>query len=189
MQINKKIVILSVSFLYGICVNLIYRPFVYQNHLNDFGIADIGNNLTFIPVIYFTSYFLKKGYSYSKYLEYEGVQEYMKEHIAKNWIDNVLKAKNFILRGKEAYEQINILGDDSVPIQYHDRYWKSEVIDFAFLQQDAFDKIDCYSPIERQKYMMEFILDICNAQFDFKGFEEVQHFFKNVINLLKQMKK
>ena len=125
--------------------------------------------------------------SYSKYLEYEGVQEYMKEHIAKNWIDNVLKAKNFILRGKEAYEQINILGDDSVPIQYHDRYWKSEVIDFAFLQQDAFDKIDCYSPIERQKYMMEFILDICNAQFDFKGFEEVQHFFKNIINLLKQM--
>lgn len=69
MQINKKKVILSVSFLYGICVNLIYRPFVYQNHLNDFGIADIGNNLTFIPVVYFISYFLKKGYRYSKYLD------------------------------------------------------------------------------------------------------------------------
>lgn len=125
--------------------------------------------------------------SYSKYLEYDEVQEYMKENFSEGWVDNVFRAKNYILRGKEAYEQINILGDDSVPIQFHDIFWKSEVLDFAFLQQDAFDKIDCYSPIERQKYMMEYLLHICDSKFEFKGFEEVQDFFKNIINILKQM--
>ena len=125
--------------------------------------------------------------SYSKYLEYSEVQDYMKKNISPNWVDNVLLIKNYILRGKEAWEQINILGDDSVPLEYHDIYWKSETIDFTFLQQDSFDKVDCYSPLERQKYMLELILDICKARFEFHGFEEVQNFFKNIINILKQM--
>jgi V/A-type H+-transporting ATPase subunit A len=125
--------------------------------------------------------------SYSKYLEYAEVQDYMKQNIAPDWIDNVTKIKDTLLRGKEARDQINILGDDSVPINFHDIYWKSEVIDFAFLQQDAFDKIDCYTPMERQKYMINLILKICDSRFDFKGFEEVQDYFKNIINLIKQM--
>lgn len=125
--------------------------------------------------------------SYSKYLEYKEVQEYLGKHIDPMWVENVAKTKNILLRGKEAYEQINILGDDSVPIDYHDIYWKSEIIDFCLLQQDAFDKIDCYSTIERQKYMLDLILEICDAKFNFKGFEEVQDYFKNIINTMKQM--
>jgi len=125
--------------------------------------------------------------SYSKYLDYEEVKQYMGEHIGKHWIEDVVRAKNILLRGKEAYDQINILGDDSVPLQYHNVYWKSEIIDFSFLQQDAFDKVDCYSPIERQKFMMTLILGICDTEFEFKGFEEVQDYFKKMINILKQM--
>ena len=50
--------------------------------------------------------------SYSKYLEYPEVQEYLKENIGENWLDNVFNTKTLLLRGKEAQEQINILGDD-----------------------------------------------------------------------------
>jgi len=31
----------------------IYRPFIYSNNINDFGLADIGNNITFVPGAYF----------------------------------------------------------------------------------------------------------------------------------------
>lgn len=31
----------------------IYRPYIYKNNINDFGIADIGNNIFFIPCAYF----------------------------------------------------------------------------------------------------------------------------------------
>ena len=37
--------------------------------------------------------------------------------------------------------------------EYHERFWKSELIDFVILQQDAFDEIDANCPIERQKMM------------------------------------
>jgi len=125
--------------------------------------------------------------SYSKYLEYPEFLEYMKETVAENWIDNILKAKNILIRGREAYEQINILGDDGVPIDYHVAFWKSEVIDFVILQQDAFDKVDASTPIKRQQYMMDKVLEVYNTPFEFESFEEVIPYFKKVINLFKQM--
>ncbi len=125
--------------------------------------------------------------SYSKYLEYAEVQEYMKKEIGEDWIDKVLEVKDMLLRGKETKEQINILGDDSVPIEHHDTFWKAELVDFIILQQDAFDEIDADTPMERQKYMLDLILDICHTKFKFDKFEEVQDYFKNMINLLKQM--
>lgn len=125
--------------------------------------------------------------SYSKYLEYPEFIAFMKENIAPNWVDNILSAKNVLLRGREAYEQINILGDDGVPLEYHVIFWKSEVIDFVILQQDAFDKVDASTPIDRQLYMMNIVLGINNTHFQFENFEEVNPYFKRVINVLKQM--
>lgn len=125
--------------------------------------------------------------SYSKYLEYPEFQEYIKERISADWVDKILLAKNYLLRGREAYEQINILGDDGVPVSYHEQYWKAEVIDFAILQQDAFDPIDANTPISRQHYMMNLVLQLVEAEYHFDLFEEVNPYFKGIINLLKQM--
>jgi V/A-type H+-transporting ATPase subunit A len=125
--------------------------------------------------------------SYSKYLEYDEVIEYLDKQIEKGWVDKVLKMKDMLLRGKEARDQINILGDDSVPLEYHIIYNKSEVIDFVILQQDAFDKVDGSTPIKRQQYMMNKIMDICESDFSFEDFEEISTYFKKMINLLRQM--
>ena len=125
--------------------------------------------------------------SYSKYLEYPEIREYLDAHIGKGWVDNVYAGKSLVQRGKEANDQINILGDDGVPVEYHERFWKSELIDFVILQQDAFDDIDANCPLERQKMMFEMVLDICNKTFDFADFEECSKFFKTLINLFRQM--
>ncbi|MBN2788621.1 MAG: V-type ATP synthase subunit A [Candidatus Delongbacteria bacterium] len=125
--------------------------------------------------------------SYSKYLEYPEIQEYLKKTISEDWVDNVTKVKDYLLRGKEASEQINILGDDGVPIDYHLRYWKAEVIDFVILQQDAFDDIDKSTSFARQKFMLDQVLAVYNTEFKFDSFEEVNPYFKGIINTFKQM--
>ncbi|MCG2759626.1 MAG: V-type ATP synthase subunit A [Candidatus Delongbacteria bacterium] len=125
--------------------------------------------------------------SYSKYLEYPEIQEFLKKNVSEDWVDNVTLTKDILLRGKEASEQINILGDDGVPIDYHERYWKAEVIDFVILQQDAYDSIDKSTPFERQKFMLEQVLDVYHTKFNFNSFEEVNPFFKSIINTFKQM--
>ncbi|MDX9929440.1 MAG: V-type ATP synthase subunit A [Bacteroidales bacterium] len=125
--------------------------------------------------------------SYSKYLEYEEVQAYMAKNISPDWYNMVLIAKDYLLRSKEAQEQINILGDDGVPVDYHVRYWKGEMVDFIILQQDAFDKVDQVTPIERQKYMLNLILEINKKDFSFETFEDVGNWFKKTINVMRQM--
>ena len=125
--------------------------------------------------------------SYSKYLEYPEVASYLDEHIGKNWVNTVYEGKTIVQRGKEANDQINILGDDGVPVAYHERFWKSELIDFVILQQDAFDDIDANCPIERQKMMYEMVLDVCRKSFDFADFETCSRFFKGLINLFRHM--
>ena len=125
--------------------------------------------------------------SYSKYLEYPEIQEYLSEKVTPGWTNMVEKAKNIIRRGKEANDQINILGDDGVPMSYHELFWKSELIDFIILQQDAFDPVDSLTPLDRQKYMLELVLDICDRTFEFEDYEKCRDGFKEIINLLKQM--
>ena len=125
--------------------------------------------------------------SYSKYLDYPEIVEYLDQTIEPGWVEKVLHAKNIIRRGKEASEQINILGDDGVPMSYHISFWKSELVDYVILQQDAFDAIDALCPLERQRFMLDLVLGICDKDFEFDDYEKCRDFFKNLINELRQM--
>ena len=125
--------------------------------------------------------------SYSKYVEYPEFQEYIAKRIEPTWLDKVNELKTRLQRGKEISEQINILGDDGVPVEYHVTFWKAELIDFVILQQDAFDEIDAVTPLEHQEEIMNLVIDICHTEFKFEVFNEVMDYFKRMINIGKQM--
>lgn len=125
--------------------------------------------------------------SYSKYLEYPEFKEYVAKKINDQWIPKVLALKTRMQRGKEISEQINILGDDGVPVDYHETFWKSEVVDYVLLQQDAFDDIDAMTSLERQEEILDLVTEICEADYHFENFLDVVDFFKKMINLCKQM--
>ena len=125
--------------------------------------------------------------SYSKFLDYPELVTYMQQTIAPNWKTEVVKMKDRLFKGHEAMEQISILGDDNVPLDYHERFWKSELIDFVILQQDAFDTVDGFTSLERLKYMQEKISEICEMTFRFSSYEEVGVYFRSIINTWKQI--
>jgi V/A-type H+-transporting ATPase subunit A len=125
--------------------------------------------------------------SYSKYLESPEIREYLTKRSGDEWVKDVLDLKNRMLRGKEAQDQIAILGDDGVPVDYHIDFWISEVIDFALIQQDAFDPIDRFASVDRQEYGLRAVKAVCEREYTFSSFEEVAPFFKKVINSFKQM--
>ena len=92
------------------------------------------------------------------------------------------------MRGKEIAEQINILGDDGVPVEYHVIFWKSEVIDYVILQQDAFDEVDAVTPMERQEVHPEsrwwtFVVPSTSSTVSLKSWI----ISRRLINLCKQM--
>jgi V/A-type H+/Na+-transporting ATPase subunit A len=125
--------------------------------------------------------------SYSKYIEYPEFQEYVSELISDKWVAYVFEMKNLLLRGKEASEQINILGDDGVPLDYHIRLWRAELIDFVVIQQDAFDKYDSGTSLERLYKIVSGAIEICRMDFEFSSFDKIADFYKSVINIMRQM--
>ena len=74
-----------------------------------------------------------------------------------------------------------------MPVDYHVTFWKSELIDFVILQQDAFDTIDAVTPLARQEFMLDRVVNICRSEFKFENFLEVMEYFKKMINICKQM--
>ncbi len=125
--------------------------------------------------------------SYSKYLEYAEFADYIKEKINEDWIPKVQKLKTRMQRGKETAEQINILGDDGVRVEEHVTFWKSEVIDYVILQQDAFDDVDAVTSLERQEEILNLVTAICEKDdYKFDTFLDVTDFFKKMINMCKQ---
>lgn len=125
--------------------------------------------------------------SYSKYFEYPEFVQYISEHISDDWTEKVSEIKTRLLRGKEIAEQINILGDDGVPVEFHTTFWKSEFIDFVILQQDSFDDVDAVSSLERQENILDLVINICRTEFEFDNFNDVAAFFKELINIGRQM--
>lgn len=69
MNSKRNLIILIVCFIYSLLINTFYRPYIYINHLSDFGIADIGNNLAFIPGVYFLTNIIRNKYIISKYYD------------------------------------------------------------------------------------------------------------------------
>ncbi len=125
--------------------------------------------------------------SYSKYLESPEIRFFLTKRSGETWVQDVLQLKNQMLRGKEAQDQIAILGDDGVPVEYHVDFWRSEIIDFGLIQQDAFDPIDRFASVKRQEYGLNLVKDLCGRSYDFESFEQVAPFFKKIIDSLKQM--
>lgn len=56
--------------------------------------------------------------SYSKYIEYPEFEAFISEHISDDWTAKVNEAKTRRC-SVEIAEQINILGDNGVPVEYH----------------------------------------------------------------------
>lgn len=125
--------------------------------------------------------------SYSKYTEYPEFIASLAPITGEDWMIKTNRLRSILMKGKEAYEQINILGDDGVSIDTHILFWHSELIDAVLLQQDAFDPVDSRTPIHRQKYMVDQILKTIDTALKFTSFDQVQPYFKRIIAQYKQM--
>ena len=125
--------------------------------------------------------------SYSKYLDYDEFKSGIKHTLGDDWTAKVGQLKNLLRKGIEASDQISILGDDGVALDTHIQFWHAEIIDNVLLQQDAFDEIDSRTPLERQQFMVNHILDTIHTELHFESYNEVRPFFKKIINIYKQM--
>lgn len=103
------------------------------------------------------------------------------------WEDKVKEAATILRKGDEIAKRMEVVGEEGVAIDDMVLYLKSELYEFCYLQQNAFDKEDTYCPLERQIEVFRIIQKIFDAHFSFDVHDLARSFFLNLQNELKNI--
>jgi V/A-type H+-transporting ATPase subunit A len=122
--------------------------------------------------------------SWSKYLEPVGqiLSKDMPE-----WPSTVKKAAYILREGDEIRKRMEVVGEEGVAMKDMITFLKSELYDFSYLQQNAFDKEDAYCPLKRQIALLTLIRKIFDQEFEFEGHDEARTYFLTLQNKIKNM--
>lgn len=102
-----------------------------------------------------------------------------------DWGPMVKRAVHVLREGDEISKRMEVVGEEGVSLGDMVLYLKSELFEFCYLQQNAFDVEDCYCPLERQIEVFRLINEIFVAEFIFDSKEEARRFFLELQNDLK----
>lgn len=120
--------------------------------------------------------------SWSKYLIPVGhqLQEIMPE-----WVDTVRLTTRTLFEGDEIRKRMEVVGEEGINLQDMITYLKSELYDFSYLQQNAFDREDAYCPLRRQIATMQLMKRLFGTPFSFANHDEARSFFLELQNKIK----
>jgi len=122
--------------------------------------------------------------SWSKYID--DVSADLHDRV-EGWGEKNRIAAEILLKGDEIGKRMEVVGEEGIAIGDLIIHLKSELYDFSYLQQNAFDKQDAYCPLDRQIVLFTLIQKIFAADFIFEGHDEARNFFLSLQNDIKNM--
>ncbi len=91
--------------------------------------------------------------------------------------DMVEYARAVLLRGEEVNQMMKVVGEEGTSIEDYILYLKGEFLDFVYLQQNAFDPVDCSVSSARQNRVFRLVFSILGSKFTIKHKNEALNFF------------
>jgi V/A-type H+-transporting ATPase subunit A len=122
--------------------------------------------------------------SWSKYI---GIVSMELQQKVPGWGDMVKRAAQILRDGDEIGKRMEVVGEEGVSIDDMLIFLKSELYEFCYLQQNAFDREDAYCPLDRQIPLFILIDKIFNTAFSFSSHDDARAFFLDFQNALKNM--
>lgn len=122
--------------------------------------------------------------SWSKYIDDVGLELEERVH---GWGKMVKRAAKIIREGDEIGKRMEVVGEEGISLSDIITYLKSELYEFSYLQQNAFDKEDAYCPLQRQIPLFKLINEIFETSFSFESPDAARSFFLELQNELKNM--
>lgn len=91
--------------------------------------------------------------------------------------EKVAVARQMLHAGAKVEQMMKVVGEDGTAMADFIVYLKSEFFDAVYLQQNAFDATDEFTPAERQKYIFEAVLLVLKSDFQFNDKDQARKFF------------
>ncbi len=108
-------------------------------------------------------------------------------HKSSDWKKTVDQAHDLLRKGDEIAKRMEVVGEEGITLEDLVIYLKSELYEFSYLQQNAFDKEDTYCPLERQIHLLDLIEKVFNSEIAFDSFDEARSFYLSLQNSIKNM--
>ena len=99
--------------------------------------------------------------SYSLYLD--GMEEYFNENVDPGWSELRQRIMRLLQEEAELEEIVKLVGMDAVSAQDRLKLETARSIREDYLHQNAFDDTDTYTSLQKQRFMMQTILDLYDA--------------------------
>ena len=122
--------------------------------------------------------------SWSKYVDDVGLTL---ESRVEGWNKMVKRTAKILQDGDEIGKRMEVVGEEGISMNDMITYLKSELYEFSYLQQNAFDKEDAYCPLQRQIPLFKLINQIFDTHFVFDSHDAARTFFLELQNELKNM--
>lgn len=120
--------------------------------------------------------------SWTKYLGEVGVELNAR---FTNWENAVQSAAHILRKGDEIGKRMEVVGEEGIAIDDMVIYLKSELYEFCYLQQNAFDKEDAYCSLDRQIELFQLLQKIFETRLQFDAHDAARSFFLNLQNEIK----
>ena len=122
--------------------------------------------------------------SWSKYLKEVGIEI---EERFPGWEEKVKNASAMLRKGNEIGQRMEVIGEEGVALEDMVIYLKSELYEICYLQQNAFDKEDCFCLCERQIESFRLIQSIFDAHFHFDTHNDARSYFLSLQNEMRNL--
>jgi V/A-type H+-transporting ATPase subunit A len=86
--------------------------------------------------------------SWSRY--FDQLRPWLDAHHGAGWVARVQRMAALIKRGDEVAQMMRVTGEEGVAVEDYATWLAADLVDSAFLQQDAYDPVDASTPRERQ---------------------------------------
>ncbi len=116
--------------------------------------------------------------SYSLYTDQ--MADSLNKNLDREWVKMVHESRELLQRGAEVGKMMTVVGEEGISIDDLILFLKSEMLDFTYLQQNAFDDIDCAATIERQVADFKLLYKALKTPFSFDSKPEARKFFVNL---------
>ncbi|MPM74737.1 V-type ATP synthase alpha chain [bioreactor metagenome] len=90
------------------------------------------------------------------------------------------RARKLLRRGNEVNQMMKVIGEEGTDIADYIIYLKSEFLDYVYLQQNTFDKVDGATGAERQRYMFAKVMTGLDGRFEFDDKESARRWFQEL---------
>ncbi len=91
--------------------------------------------------------------------------------------DDLDFARTVLRRGAEISQMMKVVGEEGTALEDFVMYLKSEFLDYTYLQQNTFDKVDAACPAERQKWLFKYVLKVLRSDFKLEEKDDARSYF------------